>query len=774
MRLKTFLIINQVLAVAVSIAFLGLMNFYYMYQNVEKDVYYKNEMIAHATAKHISELLEDPVRLMGQIRAVYHTGKGAERETLDEIVSQIIEREPFFESMEILNEQGRIIRVIPENKDLLDINHSKYEFFQKIQEGVPVYWSNSFVSVETGRPTVLLAMPMQGGILAGYLDLQRIGDLAAAFSASYGKDISIAVTDAKGITIAHSDQNKVWQREWSNDLVTLHIQAVPDKQEYTVGRTGNEYLTSVEDIGDTGWHVIVYQTAETAFGILRRLELFFILSGILVLIGGIAFSWRKIEDAVKSLSRLNQSFMEITAGNFHSKAEMGKFSELNEMAGYFNHMVASIRERDEQLYELAHRDSLTGLGNRTCFLQWIRGAVTENEPFALFFLDLDNFKMINDTYGHYRGDQVLKKVAEKLRSVAGERALVARIGGDEFVFLVPDWQDSPGLAWVEALHKTMSRPETMDDYIFSTASSIGIAIFPQDSCVADELLRFADMAMYQVKTASKNGYRFYTAKMNEIIRRKNDIVEALRRPEVFEEFAVQYQSILTTDGKILRGFEALLRWENERLGSVAPSEFIPIAEELGLISDIGRWVLQEACSQLACLGVKGERSCIMSVNISALQLKNVDFPQSVAAILAENGLSATQLELEITETALIDFMEETLKMLRQLKKMGLHIALDDFGTGYSSLAYLHELPIDTLKIDRSFVADVLENDKSKAMLKGIIFLAEQIGLHVVAEGVEVEAQFDLVKEMKCDYCQGYFLCKPMPKAEMAVYYAKFV
>lgn len=773
MRLKTFLIGSQFLAVALPICLLGVVNFYYMFHNVQKDVFYKNEMIAHATANHVSELLQDPVRLMQQIRAVYQNGNDIDRQRLDAMVSQIIEQEPFFESVEIVNAQGRIVRVIPENRDLVDIDHSRQEFYLQMKQGLPVYWSNSFVSTATGRPTVRLAMPMQGGILVGNLDLQRISELAVVFSDSYGKDISIAVTDATGVIIAHSDQERVWQREWSLDLLKIYRREVADPEGYKLISGGKEYLVSEEPISAMGWHVIVYQSASAAFSILHRMELFFVITALLVLGGGIAFSWRRISDAVKAFSRLNQRFMEVAAGNYSSKAEREKFTELNEMADHVNQMVVSIRERDKQLQEMACQDPLTGLGNRNCFLQWLQETAAGGAPFAIVFLDLDNFKMINDTHGHWRGDEVLQAVATRLQEVATSETLLARIGGDEFVFLVKNWQAQSGRKWVEELQATMAQPVQVAQYDFYTEASIGIAVFPDDSRDADELLQFADLAMYQVKNSGKNGYRFYNSEMHDMIKRKNAVVEALRSAEVFSEFAVYYQPLLTPDGQQLRGFEALLRWNSKRLGPVSPAEFIPIAEEAGIIPEIGRWVLREACAKQAFLCKETNWKGVMGINVSALQLKTADFLSDIAGTLAAYGVAPQDMVLEITESAVIDSVEETVGILRHLKQLGLQIALDDFGTGYSSLSYLHDLPIDTLKIDRAFVADVMENSKSKAMLLGIVLLAKQLGLQVIAEGIETKEQSELAAALGCDYCQGYYYEKPMPEQQVAAYCTRY-
>ena len=316
---------------------------------------------------------------------------GAFALALMNISCAIILREPYFLRIEMLDDQGVVVNVMPENAELLGINRCRREFFSKLRQGKSIYWSNSFVSVQNRQPTVLVAIPMQTGVLVGYLDLQMIGGFVANYSKSYSNSVTVEVTDARGITIAHSDPDRVLQREWSEELFALHMQAADDRQAEKIMKTGTEYLISVSDIGMTGWHVIVAQTAESAFAVLKRIQLFFFLTALLVLVIGTVVSWRKIFDAVHSLSNMNQSFTEVAAGNFQKHIEPERFVELNEMAGHVNHMIACIRERDERLQKLAQRDVLTGLGNRTFFLEWLRQAVDEACPFALIYLDLDNF-----------------------------------------------------------------------------------------------------------------------------------------------------------------------------------------------------------------------------------------------------------------------------------------------------------------------------------------------------------------------------------------------
>ena len=766
MRLKTYLIISQLIAVTFSICLLGTMNFYYMYQNVQQDLQYKNDMLAHATSREVAELLRAPLRLMGQIKTVYQNENLESQTAVDAIVNQFIQQEAFFDRVEVIDEKGHVIRTIPRNEEMVGIDRSRYEFYKKIVAGASVYWSNSFISAETGQPTVILAMPIRGGSIAGHLNLQRVSSITDVFSQMYGNNVFVAITDERGITIAHTDREKVWQREWSRDLFLLHKERGMDDEKGQVNISGEEYLVSIEEVNESGWHVVVYQAADVAFATLHRIQWFFIITAALVLVGGITLSWRKLGSTLQAFSRLNHRFVAIAGGNLEIKAEHEDFTELNEMVDHFNHMVHNVRERDRKLYELAHKDSLTGLGNRSLFLQWIQQAVREKKPFGLVFLDLDDFKLINDSYGHWQGDLLLIKVAKKLEAIAGDKAYLARLGGDEFVFIVKDWEEYQGLHWIQNLSRKMSEPVKINNYLFSTEASIGVAVFPEDSNEADELLRFADMAMYQMKNQGKNSYCFYDETMNEQIKRKNKIVESLRDENLFDELFLQYQPIFFADGRKVRGAEALVRWNSKELGFVSPAEFIPMAEETGRINEIGKWVMNEACKTLAQINLGTKQPYIMAINVSAIQLKEDTFFSEVCDVVKETRISAEWIELEITETAFIGRLEETIAILQRLKESGVNIALDDFGTGYSSLSYLHGLPIDTLKIDRSLIADVLENKKAQAMLHGIIELSKELGLQAVAEGIETIEQAEIIQSTGCNYCQGYLFKKPLSKVDL--------
>jgi diguanylate cyclase (GGDEF)-like protein len=380
------------------------------------------------------------------------------------------------------------------------------------------------------------------------------------------------------------------------------------------------------------------------------------------------------------------------------------------------------------------------------------------------FVDIDHFKTINDSLGHDVGDLVLRVVAERISECLRQSDTVARIGGDEFVILLEEGADAvDGFDIVaDKLSRSVSKPITVDGKDLYVALSMGICVFPQDGQDSETLLRNADTAMYRAKSSGRNCWRFFDESMAHLAARKLELETALRRAVERNEFELHYQPQRALDSGCIVGVEALLRWNCPGLGMVPPMEFIPLAEESGLIVSIGDWVLRTACTQGAAWLREKKLQVRIAVNIAARQIHHKDFVSRIAETLTATGLPAELLELEITESSIVENLDETVRKLQQLKMMGMTIAIDDFGTGYSSLSYLKQLPIDRLKIDRSFVKDTPEDRDDCAIVRTIIAMSKSLGLAVIAEGVETEQQVEFLDAEGCNEIQGYLISKPLP------------
>ena len=430
---------------------------------------------------------------------------------------------------------------------------------------------------------------------------------------------------------------------------------------------------------------------------------------------------------------------------------------------------------EDKIKRLAYYDSLTGLYNRASVMeQFFEMAAGEAPNVALFYLDLDNFKLINDSYGHTVGDQLLIQVAHALMEVR-PGSIVSRLGGDEFAILVKDYNDGNELETLAGkLVKLMDNIFRVDHYSISVSSSVGISIYPDDAKNFGELLKNADTAMYRAKENGRNRYVFYHPSMNEAILEKLRLQSYLKNAIAGNEFMIYYQPLFTTNDKKLVGFEALLRWMNPEMGAISPDRFIPVAEETRLILPIGEWVLQTACSFLKRLHDQGGSDLTLSINISIMQLQQPGFAGRVLEVLEACGLQPEYLELEITESVLIQYIDEIAGNIALLKSKGLKIALDDFGPGYSSLHYLTQLPINTLKIDKSFINRIGQADDSKLIISSIIHISKKMGLTTVAEGVETEHQANYLKKMECDIIQGFLLGKPQPEENTSEIVGKYL
>ncbi|WP_262964718.1 two-component system response regulator [Methylobacter psychrophilus] len=439
-------------------------------------------------------------------------------------------------------------------------------------------------------------------------------------------------------------------------------------------------------------------------------------------------------------------------------------------------------ESEQRLHNLAYFDSLTQLPNRHFFLEhlqiMINLAYRKKLKLAVLFMDLDGFKRINDTLGHHLGDLVLQTTSDRLRkNIRSSDTLVrtgatqdglsiARLGGDEFTVLLPMIERNEDAAIVaQRICTSLAQPFICNDQELYTSTSIGIAIYPNDGETAEELLKNADLAMYYAKRLGGNTYQYFTAKMSETALLRLNLENHLRKAIELNELELHYQPQLDIRTGEFSGLEALIRWNCRELGRLSPDQFIPLAEEIGLIVNIGEWVLREACQQAKKWRDQGIPLSNMAVNVSAIQFLQKGFSKQVAAILSETGLEPDVLELELTESILINDETIVLDVLRSLKKIGVQLAIDDFGTGYSSLSRLNNFPIDRLKIDQSFVSDLELNSDSAAIVVAIINMAKGISLKVIAEGVETEGQLAFLTNKGCNEVQGYLLSKPLPMAQ---------
>jgi diguanylate cyclase (GGDEF)-like protein/PAS domain S-box-containing protein len=429
--------------------------------------------------------------------------------------------------------------------------------------------------------------------------------------------------------------------------------------------------------------------------------------------------------------------------------------------------ISQHRKAEEKLRFMAYHDTLTKLPNRRKFFSLLSGSIKQaketNKKLAVFFIDLDHFKLINDTLGHRIGDELLQIIAKRIINCLGKNDIVSRQSGDEFTVLLKDISNSIELESIaKKLHHIITKPVHLMDNEYSLTASIGISVYPEHSEFPEDLLKDAEHAMYLAKSKGKNAYQFYQTGMSENLNRTMELAQSLLRASRLNEFSLNYQPIINSKVNNIVGLEALLRWKHSKIGFISPVEFIPIAENLGLIIPIGEWIIRTACTHGKQLHDNGFDKMYISVNVSAKQFEEKNFIPNLINILNETKFNPHYLKIEITESTVMKDLEDLATKLSKLEDLGIDVLLDDFGTGYSSLSYLRKLPISTLKIDRSFIQDIHIDADQEAIIRTIVTMAKSLRMGVIAEGVELENQMSFLQDIDCFDIQGFLYSKPIP------------
>ncbi len=496
---------------------------------------------------------------------------------------------------------------------------------------------------------------------------------------------------------------------------------------------------------------------------------------------------------IRPLQALKLASKNIASGELNTSVSNFGCDELSDLSHSFNHMAKTLVESDEKIRYIAYHDSLTRLPNRRMFQYLLNNAIAASDrnqdKLALIFLDVDNFKMVNDSLGHDIGDMLLQQFAGRIgECLRDEDAvlvpddvnspsenplthdLVARLGGDEFTVLLPHLKHATDASFVaQRIIQSMTKPFFVNDHHFKITTSIGITVYPDNGKKSDELIKFADIAMYHAKSLGKNNFQFYSNVLNEAIAdridRENELREAIEKHQLSVYFQPQ---ILTKTGTIC-GLEALVRWHHPEKGLISPLNFITLAEETGMIIELGTWVMYESCRIAKDWLKKGLLDFRVSVNVSSRQFERQDVALLIDDALRENELPARYLAVELTESVIMSSREKNIATLTKIKENGVKISLDDFGTGYSSLSYLRTFPVDTLKIDQQFIKDSETDLEVRSIISAIVMMAHALGLEVVAEGVESKDEFLYLQSINCDIIQGYYFSKALPHIEAEIY-----
>ncbi|MBW5447338.1 EAL domain-containing protein [Cohnella sp. CFH 77786] len=576
--------------------------------------------------------------------------------------------------------------------------------------------------------------------------------------------------DEDGTILYHPNRNLV-MRGW-NDLV-------PEREGLKklldgialIELNGQKQYIIVTRLPLTGWYVASALPEFEVLDQLRALSRTSLLSNLgagIILLLLVTFL---LNYMLKYIPIIIKQLHRIAEGQLTEFQMVPSHDEFGQISLAIREMAHKIQASIKLIHESAFYDALTGLPNRR-FLdekltQALQDAKRLNGNFALIFIDLDNFKWINDTRGHKFGDELLRQICSRLIGIHRDGDMMFRFGGDEFVILLQHIGSKQELEhYVERLRTAFSSQVNLFSHSYYINFSAGVVMFPDDGATEEELLKNSDMAMYHAKALGKNRIQYFSSDMISTLLEKEKLTQELRNAVLNQSMTLQYQAIVDAQTSRLYGFEALLRWSHPELGPISPDQFIPLAEEVGLIVPLGEWVLREACR--ACRLLQDEyQPMSVSVNVSVLQLRSPSLIDAVKHALHESGIDPKHLVLEITEGIVIENFEQSVEALRQLRAIGVRLALDDFGTGYSSLGYLKKLPIDILKLDKVFIWDLdIQSSNSKQIVGPIIDLAHNLGLNIVAEGVETKDQAEMLRAWGCDLNQGYWYSKPVSFEEI--------
>ena len=764
------ILIGQIVAVLLSATFIGgvfstfVLNYFY------HNAVTRNQGIAVSIANRLDSLLEDPINELQMIHHIMDSDnlKYRNQADINDLLEVVNQTEGYFENIEILDTNGKVLNTYPKFASQIGFDRSLEEYIAAIRLGSEVFWSDPNISPTTLNPTVTLVIESGQGLIVGSLDLTYISQLSKKYSEEFGTDIHISITDIHGVYLINENMDHVLERRIDPDIKT--IQAIFNKQAGNFQtRSGVPGIATASIVPLTGWYVYVFEDYMDAVqGVLITYGLIggFLLLTLLLFIILSFWTTRRLITDIGSFTAQTEK---ISAGNFEILPDQRNYSEFERLAEHFRKMIRNIKERDQRLVDAVYHDSLTGFHNRAFLNEFVLPHLMKENilKFGLISLDVDNFKTINETFGHYLGDRLLIELGKEMKRRLTDNITIIRLGGDEFALVVPmqgEQADVDGV--VDSLMEITSHPLTCEGRLIYFTLSMGISIYPDDGMDIETLMRCADIALYDAKRLGKDDFVYFSPDMNQRVEARLNFEQQLRPALARNEFFLEYQPQYSIDLKTIRGFEALIRWESPILGRVNPADFIAAAEESRLILKIDEWVITKACETIKNINEAQRTDFIMSINISPVELRDAGFARRMIDLVQKSGIKPQWLEVEITENISIDFLNDLIITITTLRDYGMSVSIDDFGTGYSSLSYIHRLPIDVLKIDRAFITSIVDSPENRLMTETILLMAHKMGLKTIAEGVETQAQHAILADLGCDFIQGYYSARPLPLNEL--------
>ncbi len=729
----------------------------------------ESRTISYMNAHIIDAFVQEPLKALEVALELAEEQQPVAGEGTASVFDALLGQYEIFTAIELLDQAGTVLACSPHDAARIGFTRSGEEWFRTMESDTSVLWTKTMRTDYSPIPSVTVAVRGRKHLAVAYLDLAALTRVVTNLNMSMINGMTVAVTDSYGIYIAHPDLERVRRADFDPHFETIRTRLVQygAKSQGVMRYDGESYLVSAHVIPGPGWYVISY--APHRLTIRTVLTMLPASIGILVatLLGAVLPALLLLRRIRVSFDGLERQTARIASGHFDQQVDPHVFHEFNRLADSFNTMTEALRTRDRLLTDLAYSDPLTGLPNRAALAERLQDEIASakrGERIALLFVDIDNFKSVNDSLGHVTGDQVLMEVGRRLSDMLPAGCMAARMGGDEFLLLLPttDTDEAMGQT-VASMVDRLGEPYEISGHSIWLGASIGVAVYPDAGDRFETLLQSADTAMYLAKAEGRKTFRFCTPGLLQAQIDRFDLARRLHDTVMQNGMQLAFQPIIHLEDGSLSGFESLLRW-NPDGRAIGPDQFIPIAEETGLIIQHGEWVLRESCLAHAAWRREGF-SGFISVNVSPVQLRAVDFVEMVQRVLEQTGMPPESLSLEITESMLIEHPDDTIRLLRQLHEIGLRLSLDDFGTGYSSLNYLVRLPLDVLKIDRTFVTRSMEDGTGSIMLRNILHMAREMNLRTVAEGVETQEQVTYLLAHKCDEAQGWFYDRALAPAD---------
>jgi diguanylate cyclase (GGDEF)-like protein len=764
------------------------------FKKIETEIQKSAEVQSEVILNDITNWRNAQVTAVVQLSKLASETRLKEVDSLQQFTTYFKDSFPDFHSMYITDSTGAALTFYPLHNQsgmpTLGLNFSDRPYFKEMKSHLQPVISDVFIGrgsvtkpiVNVGAP-IIIDQHFQG-IASGALDLGYINEKIKKLTNK--TKINVTIVDRNHHVIASTKPTLTMMQEYDwqkgGEVQALNgdfYHWFPNNIKNPMNHWGGSSYVKVIPLSDhTDWTIIMESPVspyrDDLYNSYIKILSILLICGLIAIVISIFIS-RLIVKPITQLADTTTDLPDKILGKEPVHWPTSIMAEIAILINNFKNTAERLQKMFHDIQYFAYYDSLTNLPNRVLFNQQLEAVLEKTKMYgqtsAVLFVDLDRFKVVNDTLGHGHGDLLLQIVAQRLRNCIESNDILSRMGGDEFTAVLSNINREQTAALAQRMLDAFSQPIDISGHEVFITPSIGISLFPDDGLDHQTLIKNADQAMYAAKDKGKNKYQFYASEMNETSSHKMNVETMMHKALDNHEFELYYQPKIHIETGVLTGLEALIRWRHPEKGWITPIDFIPIAEDTGLINPIGEWVLRTACAQNKAWQDAGYPSVSVSVNLSVRQMKEQSLVHLITQVLRETGLDPQYLELEITENISMHNMNDVLSTLHEIKRLGVKIAMDDFGTGYSSLSYLKKFPIDHLKIDQSFIRDIQLNQEDHSIVKAIIAMAHSLGMIVIAEGVETEAQSALLREMKCNEIQGYFISKPFPPENFSLFLA---